>query len=347
MFTDRRANSLPTRRRRQPWPAGRTFKILSLDGGGIKGIYTAELLRHCEEHLAGGEPLGRYFDMIAGTSTGGIIALGLGLGIPTANITSFYRDDGRKIFPPLPTGRWSKIRQKAGWAFGPKLVHEELETALKDRFGEHTLGESRPRLVIPAFMMPKTEIAAFKTDHHEDFRNDHRTPMWRVARSTSAAPTYLKGHEHEESGRIFIDGGVWANNPAMVALVDALTAYDLTPDQIDILSIGTGNAPFSLSRSGVFAGLWAWKEIINAAMFLTTDNATAQVKLLLGPDRCLRLEPKGDNAMVEMDDYDDAFARLPELADRDFPEARDSLARFFSEEVLTRERHYTGANAPT
>ena len=85
-------------------------------------------------------------------------------------------------------------------------------------------------------MMPKTEIAVFKTDHHEDFRNDHLTPMWKVARATSAAPTYLKGHEHEESGRIFIDGGVWANNPVMVALVDALTAYDLAPEQIEILA---------------------------------------------------------------------------------------------------------------
>jgi patatin-like phospholipase/acyl hydrolase len=191
MFTDRRANSLPTRRRRQPWPSGRTFKILSLDGGGIKGIYTAELLRHCEEQLARGQPLARYFDMIAGTSTGGIIALGLGLGISTGDITSFYRDDGRKIFPALPTGRWGKFWQTVGWAQQPKLAHEELEKALKDRFGDHTLGEAGPRMVVPAFMMPKTEIAVFKTDHHEDFRNDHRTPMWRVARSTSAAPTYL------------------------------------------------------------------------------------------------------------------------------------------------------------
>src|SRR3546814_11725761 len=65
-----------------------------------------------------------------------------------------------------------------------------------------------------------------------------------VARATSAAPTYLKGHEHTPSGRIFIDGGVWANNPVMVALVDVLSAYDISPDQIDILSIGTGNPPF-------------------------------------------------------------------------------------------------------
>ena len=206
MFTDRRANTLPTRRVRQPWPAGKPFKILSMDGGGIRGVYTAELIRLCEETFGRGEPLARYFDMIAGTSTGGIIALGLGLGIPTADITAFYRDDGRRIFPPLPR-RWpGKARQLWAWLRAPKLMHEELEAALKHRFREHLLGESSTRLVIPAFMMPKTEIAVFKTDHHKDFRNDHLTPMWKVARSTSAAPTYLKGLEHEESGRIFIDG---------------------------------------------------------------------------------------------------------------------------------------------
>jgi patatin-like phospholipase/acyl hydrolase len=343
MFTDRRTNSLPTRRRRQPWPAGRTFKILSLDGGGIKGIYTAELLRLCEERLGREEPIARYFDMIAGTSTGGIIALGLGLGISTADIAAFYRDDGRKIFPPLPRGWLGKARQLAGWAFGPKLAHKELEDALKHRFGDHTLGEAMPRLVVPAFMMPKTEIAVFKTDHHEDFRNDYCTPMWRVARSTSAAPTYLKGHEHEESGRIFIDGGVWANNPAMAALVDALTAYVLATEQIEIFSIGTGNAPFALSRPSAFAGMWAWREIIKAAMFLTTDNATAQAKLLLGPDRCLRIEPKGEDAAVEMDDYEDAFSRLPALAARHYEAGKEAIARFFNTEVLPRERHYTTA----
>jgi patatin-like phospholipase/acyl hydrolase len=341
MFTDRRASSLATRRVRQPWPKGKAFRILSLDGGGIKGIYTAELLRRCEETFGKGELLARYFDMIAGTSTGGIIALGLGLGIPTADISAFYRDDGRRIFPPLP-GHWpGKARQLWTWAFCPKLNHEELDSALKRRFGERLLGHSMARLVIPAFMMPKTEIAVFKTDHHGDFRNDHLTPTWKVARATSAAPTYLKGFEHEESGRIFIDGGVWANNPVMVALVDALSAYDLAYDQIEIFSIGTGNAPFELRKSDVFRGLVAWREAIKAAMFLTTDNSTAQVELLLGPDRCLRLEPSGADAGVEMDDYDRAFARLPRLAAQHFDAERESIARFFASTVTLRDRHYS------
>lgn len=343
MFTDRRANSLATRRRRQPWPVDRPFKILALDGGGIKGVYTAEMLRLCEEVF--GKKLSGVFDMIAGTSTGGIIALGLGLGIPSEEIAAFYRDDGRKIFPSLPEGVFGKLGQLLTWMHGPKLSHEELEAALQHRFEDHLLGESIVRLVIPAFMMPKTEITVFKTDHHEDFRNDYLTPMWKVARATSAAPTYLKGLEHEESGRIFIDGGVWANNPVMVALVDALTAYDVSPDQIEIFSIGTGNAPFTLRKDRVLSGLIAWREAIRAAMFLTTDNATAQVKLMLGPERCLRLEPEGEDAAIEMDDYDAAFARLPSLAARDFASHREMIGRFFEMTVAPRERYHSGGAA--
>jgi uncharacterized protein len=341
MFTDRRANSLASKRRRQPWPADRPFKILSLDGGGIRGIYTAELLRRCEETFCNGRPLADYFDMIAGTSTGGIIALGLGISISTSDIVSFYRDDGRAIFPPLPTwapSRWWRFCRALRRA---RLNHEALERALKDRFKDDVLGDSTARLVIPAFMMPKTEIAVFKTDHHEDFQNDHLTPMWRVARATSAAPTYLKGHEHEESGRIFIDGGVWANNPVMAALVDAVSAYDVAFEQIEIMSIGTGNAPFELQRKGVLGGLIAWKEAIKAAMFLTTDNATAQAKLLLGPDRCLRIEPEEADSSIDLDDYDRAFAALPDRARQHFEDRRAEIARFFEMPVAPRERHYT------
>ncbi|GMN04548.1 CBASS cGAMP-activated phospholipase [Erythrobacter sp. MTPC3] len=341
MFTDRRAASLASRRERQPWPKDKVFKILSLDGGGIKGIYSAQFLARCEEELAAGRPLSSYFDMIAGTSTGGIIALGLAMGYSTSEILDFYIKDGRKIFPPLPSTRIGRWRRFLSWLFRPHLDHAELEKALKRRLGNRPLGEASTRVVIPAFMVPKTEIAVFKTDHHSDFKNDYKTPAWEVARSTSAAPTYLKGHEHEPSGRIFIDGGVWANNPVMVALVDVLSAYDISPEQIDILSIGTGNPPFELRARAATGGAISWREAIKAAMFLTTDNATAQAKLLLGPDRCLRFEPGGDTGTIEMDDYDRAIPALPPLADTHFNVSRDLVARFFAEVVLPRERHFS------
>lgn len=279
--------------------------------------------------------------MIAGTSTGGIIALGLGLGIPAGDIVSFYETDGRAIFPPLPVRLPGRLRTWWTWLNGPKLLHEALEEALKRRLEGHLLGDSAARLVIPAFMMPKTEIAVFKTDHHADFRHDHLAPMWKVARATSAAPTYLKGLEHEESGRVFNDGGVWANNPVMVALVDALTAYDIAPDQVQVFSIGTGNAPFELSKPNVFRGLIAWREAIKAAMFLTTDNATSQAKLLLGPEGCLRIEPSGDDAQVEMDDYDAAYGRLPALAAAHVEANIEFISPYFTDVVNEREHHYS------
>lgn len=341
MFTDRRANSLRTRREPQPWPRGRPFRILSLDGGGIRGLYSASLLHQCQTQICGERPLASCFDMIAGTSTGGIIALGLGLGYSTQDILDFYRCDGRRIFPPLPQGRICKAWRWFTSLRTLQLDHTALEEALKRRFGERLLGDSDARLVIPAFMMPKTEIAVFKTDHHPDFERDWKTPAWKVARATSAAPTYLKGHEDEMSRRIFIDGGVWANNPVMVALVDALTAYDVQRDQIEVLSIGTGNPPFQLNPRAVFGGLVAWREIIKAAMFLTTDNATAQAMLLLGPERCLRVEPKGDAAFIELDDYDGALKVLPDLAQADFDMARERIAEMLARTAAPRERHHS------
>jgi len=341
MFTDRRINSLETKRERQPWPKDRPYRILSLDGGGIKGAFTAEFLLCCEKEFAQGEPLRRYFDCIAGTSTGGIIALGLAIDFPATEIVGFYKDDGRKIFPPLPTRRMQSLQRFFRSLRKPRLMHEELEGALQRRFGERLLGEARTRLVIPAFMMPKTEIAVFKTDHHRDFRNDHLSSMWCVARSTSAAPTYLKGLEDKSSGKVFLDGGVWANNPVMVALVDALSSYDLTFEQIEILSIGTGNAPFHLKLGDVYGGLVGWREIISAAIFLTTDNATAQAKLLLGPERCFRVEPSESCSQVQMDDYDGAYAVLPDEARLLFAQSKERLAEFFRQPVLSRERHYT------
>lgn len=343
MFTDRRANSFTTKRKRQPWPKGKPFKILSLDGGGIKGLYTAHLLRLCEQRLGKGQLLASYFDMIAGTSTGGIIALGLGLGKSTDEIVSFYETDGRRIFPSYPATWLGRIWRWLFSCFKPLLDHEELEGALKRRFGNNKFGDVRPRIVIPAFMMPKTEITVFKTDHHPDFRNDYATPAWRVARATSAAPTYLKGHEHNESGRIFIDGGVWANNPVMVAIIEALSAYDLSPNQIHVVSIGTGNPPFELSRPSVFAGWLAWKAVIKAAMFLTSDNATAQAKLLLGPDKVLRIEPTGNSATVELDDFDRAMAELPILATQHFADNKSALDAFFQALTAVREKHYSAS----
>ena len=276
-FTERRLNSRETRRERLPWPADRPFRILSLDGGGIRGIYAASLLARVEKEILGGRPIAHHVDLIAGTSTGGIIAIGLGSGKPASVIERLYVEDGQRVFPVFWTKhhllRWFK-----------RLVtslhdHRVLERLLYETFGDARLGESISRLVVPAFLGPKTQIAVLKTDHHPDFKNDHKMAAWEAARATSAAPTYLAGHGGEDY--VFLDGGVWANNPIMAAVVDVLSGYDVCHEQIEIVSIGTGNPPYDIGRFASRGGLFQWREVISGAIYLTTDNAQAQATLLI------------------------------------------------------------------
>lgn len=334
MFTDRDAHRRSNQREKQPWPADRPFRILSLDGGGIKGVFTARLLALIERHL-GGLGLGSRVELISGTSTGGIIALGLALDMPAEEIMRFYREDGRRIFP---TRSW--VREFKHW-IGAKHDYELLEIALQRCFGEHRLGDARPRLVIPAFSVPKTQIAVLKTDHHADYRHEHSSFAWEVARATSAAPTYFRGHEHPPSQTLFLDGGIWANNPIMLAVVEALTAYDISVDQIQIVSIGTGNPPYEISLKQASGGLIHWRSVIRAAMHLTTDSALSQARLLLGPERVLRLVPEGENASIQLDDYDRAWSQLPDAAERAFKRVKPELEQFFATPAEPRERHYS------
>lgn len=277
--------------------------------------------------------------MIAGTSTGGIIALGLGLKKSAAEIQELYEENGGHIFPAF----WSRHPKLkfARQLFRVLHDHKELETLLYKTFGDARLGDSSARLVIPAFLGPETQIAVLKTDHHHDFKKDHLMTAWEAARATSAAPAYFSGYGGDDY--VFLDGGVWANNPIMAAVVDTLSAYDVTREQIEVLSIGTGNAPYEISKFAVRGGFFQWKEIIKGAMFLTTDNAQAQATLLLGPEKILRLEPTGSAAAIDLDDWRAAVDRLVPLAQEDFVTHRSEIEAFFREPVAPRHRFYTTA----
>ena len=126
---------------------------------------------------------------------------------------------------------------------------------------------------------------------------------------------------------------------AAMWLVWSLWAYPLLNDSSS--AAGVMRRARQMAGANDEIGLVAWREAIKAAMFLTTDNATAQVKLLLGPERCVRIEPTGDDAAVEMDDYDAAFARLPAQAAADFAAHKEAVAPFFAQAAAPRERHYT------
>jgi hypothetical protein len=311
MISPPRSSYLSVKRRvRLPWPAGDPFHILSIDGGGIKGIFPAAVLTLLEHEFLGGRQIAKCFDLITGTSTGGIIALGLAAGKASSKLLDLYMRDGRDIFPPGPIQRaWSMIRGASMYRYDRAALTNTLERTL----GATTLAQSRSRLCIPSFEGHHSEVYIFKTPHHPDFHLDGKERMVTVGQATCAAPTFFRALD--SGGYRFVDGGIWANNPIMLGLVDALSCFDLDPCQVKILSLGCGRAPAQVGWIKAIGGLLSWVDVIRAAMDLQSQNALGQARLLVGPENVLRLEPRVD-APIRLDDWRRASAELPAEAER-------------------------------
>lgn len=260
------------------------FHILSLDGGGIKGILSAAILAKFEEDL--NTRVIDHFDLIAGTSTGGIIAIGLGLGLRPRELLQFYIEEGPKIFGSrLQLSHWLSAKHGA----------KALESALQRCFGDRKLGDSTKRLLIPAYNLSTDDVYIFRTAHLQRLKRDYKVPAWQVARATSAAPTYIPCARDIDRLRL-IDGGVWANNPSMVALVEVAGKHNLgiPLEQIRMLSIGTSNAVHDRKDRLNNGGLIAWGrdgdavEVIMRGQSLGANN---QATFLLGDGHFTRLDP--------------------------------------------------------
>ena len=262
------------------------FQILAIDGGGMRGIFPAGILARFEEIF--GCRIADSFDLIVGTSTGGIIALGLGKGISPGEIEAFYLERGPRIFD----GADSVLRGLAQFAEN-KFDSGPLTKELQDCFGDTLLGESQKRLVVTSYDMENDDVRLIKTAHHPRLRNDFKLPMWQVALATSAAPTYFSACKAIKNARL-VDGGVWANNPTMVGLTEAVSLLAKPLSDIRILSIGTSWELKHRADSLDASGVWGWKTEFLDVMFRGQSLAAVkQAQLLLDtPDqqRVLRLD---------------------------------------------------------
>lgn len=268
------------------------FQILSLDGGGIKGLFSAAVLAFLEEDH--GVRIKDHFDLIVGTSTGGIIALGLGLGLTPREMVHFYVEKGPSIFHKVKT---SKIRQ----LYRTKFKLAPLESALKECFGDVLLGGSTKRLVIPSYNIGEDDVYLFKTPHHERLKRDYKVPVWTVALATSAAPTYFPSCQKVDHIRL-VDGGVWANNPTMVGIVEAISMLDVPLTSIRVLSLGTTNAVKGRTKSLDRGGFWQWKrEAVDVIMRGQSIGAFTQAQHLLGKDKVIRMDPRVPDRLFELD----------------------------------------------
>jgi uncharacterized protein len=267
-------------------PPGK-FQILSLDGGGIRGLFSAAFLAKLEEDLH--IKVEEHFDLIAGTSTGGIIALGLASGLRPAEIVEFYIQHGPQIFD---NAGWKGPLRSLQRYFMAPYSPEPLEFALKKVFGERTLAHCHKRLVIPASNLDESDVYLFKTPHHERLKRDWKVPLWQVARSTSAAPTYFRASTHVGNVRL-VDGGVWCNNPTSVAIAEAVSMLDVPLKSIKVFSLGTTTSNPQRSKFLDAGGLFAWASpVADVLMTLQAKSAHAHAMHLVGRENIVRLNPE-------------------------------------------------------
>jgi hypothetical protein len=297
---------------KQPWPADKPFRILTIDGGGIRGVFPAAYLAELERRFLGGRSIADHFDLIAGTSTGGIIALALAHGLTAQQALEIYADRGERIFPT--DGGWRKWRRLIRWLSKPKHDAAVLRRELTAVFGAKTLNEAAKRLVIPSFEGRHGEPFIYKTPHHPDYQLDRVKAFVDVALHTTAAPTYFPAVD--DGGYVMIDGGVWANNPIMNALVDALACYDVPRENVRILSLGTGEATFTVDERVGRGGArhWAFLRAFKAAGRAQSKNALGQAFLLVGKNNVLRVDVPESDRPIPLDDAPRALRELPLIA---------------------------------
>jgi patatin-like phospholipase/acyl hydrolase len=252
------------------------YRVLALDGGGIRGLYTATLLDILSEYftLKNEEQakltLGKKFDLIAGTSTGGILAMGLAADIPLKTIILLYMEAGQVIFPQknnLPAGGFSLYRWLFRFLKKPSANHLALRERLTSIFGESTMGDIYRQhniaLCLPAVDAKTQQPVVLKTPHYEDFKRDCKRKAVDVCMATCAAPFYFPMASlprSEAAGHdVFVDGGLWANNPVLVGLVEALLLAK-NGQEIQIVSVGTCNPPEGQSYSieECYRGVLCW-----------------------------------------------------------------------------------------
>ena len=269
-----------------------TYRILSFDGGGLRGVVTAVLLQRLQAVRPG---LLADVALMAGTSTGALIALGLRHGLTPTALRELYVQRGAEIFS---AGPWRRLRS-LGTLAGARYPAAPRERVLRELLGADTrLDQLSGAALIAAFDLdPETSglDPARRNWKPKIFHNlpgddsDGAELVWRVAMATSAAPTYFPSYDG------YVDGGVYANNPALCALAqtqDPRSGGPVPWADIRLLSLGTGTARTVISGAEVDWGYLQWApKLVDLMLDGVSGIADYQCRMLLGADQYLRYAP--------------------------------------------------------
>ena len=311
-------------------------RILSLSGGGIRGIFQARYLAEVAKSLE--RPLGTYFDLIAGTSTGAIIALGVALNVPLETLTELFEHHGHDIFPRRTrrkAERWTSWFKK-----GPRYSQTPLRDLLQEVFGDKRLRDCRPAVLIPATTLDRFECRVFTTLERCGLpvSRDADLLVSEVALAGAAAPLFFPAERTltklptvQEDARTYVDGGVWANTPSLLAVKHANECLGIPFNDMRLISIGNGEVPagalrvdFNVTRRAKM--LYPILDMMFATQMELSDRTTAFLlnDAEMTGTRMLRVNTTLASA-IALDDVDVALAQLSPLAVR---EARNNGAKF-------------------
>ena len=284
------------------------FYILSIDGGGFRGLFSAHILRRMEETW--GINWHQQFGMFAGTSTGSIIAAGLASGISATALSEFYVANGKSIFAKRWLSRLDLLK-----IFTSKYSHEVLKGLLEDVLGTTTLGDIGVPLIIPAVDIGNGCVHVFKSKYADGFIRDPGVRLSDAVLASCSAPTYFDPHVVDGKYQL-VDGGIWANNPSLAAVIDAKYRLKVSLNDIQVLSLGTGKSKAFYPRSEGrwkdwfirswqgwgFATRWQRSKLLDLILNLQSDTAHNMLCLLFGESpldaqRVFRMTFESDNCL--------------------------------------------------
>lgn len=307
-------------------------RVLSLNGGGVRGLFTISVLAEIERILNQDSQnqnikIGDYFDLITGTSIGGILALGLASGQSARELESVFSQKAAQIFPPR-LGCFNFIKRLLTPVYSSAPLRKVIGSMID---ANSTFNDLTRRVMIPAVNLSTGNPHFFKTPHNPAFKRDGKLKLLDAALATSAAPTYYAPHYCEDLNTYFVDGGLVANNPSYIGLLevfkDMSSDFNVDHKDIYILNIGTAGSEFAL-RPKLLSKKW-WNGYIRLwgggkSLVLATmaANQSLHTKML---ERELLLKDAKDN-YVCIDDIIPSEAAVDVTLDN----ARESTLHFLS-----------------
>lgn len=288
-------------------PKSKYYRILSFDGGGIRGLLSAIWMTELEAKLGG--RIADHFDLIAGTSTGSIMAAGLSMRVPAERIKHLYLEHARTIFPDKTARAWSRLsRLVSDGVSAPKYDGKGLEQTLRSVFGKTTLGELSINPTVLTTYNTLTRSAMVIKNNVSHYRN---LKVWEVVKASCSAPTFFPATVVNINGAKcpLIDGGVVANNPTACAVAEGIAVNKTTAKRLNdfvVVSVGTGQTTRAISIAEAQEwGAMEWAlPVIDVLMDGALDAVSYIASQLLEDNQYFRFQIPLDEAYDDMDNAD-------------------------------------------